>query len=89
MAAKVGGEGQQAAYKKLNADPPSGWYTGPPWYGERPNVWRTPILEASRGPAAWADIEHVVRTSSCRLIALGRHFTALELTRLGRCGASS
>jgi hypothetical protein len=36
MAAKVGGEGQQAAYKKLNADPPSGWYTGPPWYGERP-----------------------------------------------------
>jgi hypothetical protein len=52
MAAKVGGEGQQAAYKKLNADPPSGWYTGPPWYGERPNVWRTPILEASRGPAA-------------------------------------
>jgi hypothetical protein len=52
MAAKVGGEGQQAAYKKLNADPLSGWYTGPPWYGERPNVWRTPILEASRRPAA-------------------------------------
>jgi hypothetical protein len=49
MAAKVFGEDQQAVYKKLNANPPSGWYPGPPWYGERPQVWRplAPILNAS------------------------------------------
>ncbi len=48
MAAKVEGEGQQSAYQKLNADTPSGWYPCPPWYGERPQVWRplAPILEA-------------------------------------------
>ena len=29
IAAKVWGEGQHAAYEKLNADRPNGWYPGP------------------------------------------------------------
>ena len=49
MAAEIWGEDRQAARKKLNANPPSGWYPGPPWYGQRPAVWRplAPILKAS------------------------------------------
>jgi hypothetical protein len=47
MAAKVFGEGQQEAHKKLNADPPSGWYPEPTWWRERPYVWcpLPPILD--------------------------------------------
>jgi hypothetical protein len=57
MAAKADLENWPDVMKKLDDNPPIGWYLGKRWYGERPNSWRAlaPMLtgqtfEAQREP---------------------------------------
>ena len=49
MAAKVEGDNAAEVHRALEQDPPTNWYVGKRWYGERPNVWRplAPLLQAS------------------------------------------
>lgn len=62
MAAKVeNNDDWPEIAKRLEANPPEGWYLGKRWYGERPNIWRplapllaTPTFDGQREALAGA-----------------------------------